>query len=276
MGSTDPYRLGRDVIASTRLNLQHYIWKENIGYLLHPSIRFPNASSNSDISIADVGTGTGIWLLDLHRQYPNATLHGFDISSEQYPAPGFLPSNISLRHLNILEEIPAEYVEKYDVVHARLLVQVVLQAGGDPRPVIKNLMKLVKPGGYIQWEEPNDDAGNRPLVKSDPETTVSESSEELMRRIDGKFRSKMPSWSIHLASTLTEQGLRDVLQDECHPDTYTLILDQMNYLGLFGELISKVPGVEKEELNELLEKAAVEARGGVAWKVRRFVFLGRK
>lgn len=59
MGSTDPYRLGRDVIASTRLNLQHYIWKENIGYLLHPSIRFPNASSNSDISIADVGTGTG-------------------------------------------------------------------------------------------------------------------------------------------------------------------------------------------------------------------------
>eukprot|EP00136_Aspergillus_niger_P009767 XP_001401990.2 methyltransferase [Aspergillus niger CBS 513.88] len=243
MGSTDPYRLGRDVIASTRLNLQHYIWKENIGYLLHPSIRFPNASSNSDISIADVGTGTGIWLLDLHRQYPNATLHGFDISSEQYPAPGFLPSNISLRHLNILEEIPEEYVEKYDVVHARLLVQVVLQAGGDPRPVIKNLMKLVKPGGYIQWEEPNDDAGNRPLVKSDPETTVSESSEELMRRIDGKFRSKNAF---------------------------------MNYLGLFGELISKVPGVEKEELNELLEKAAVEARGGVAWKVRRFVFLGRK
>lgn len=59
MGSTDPYRLGRDVIASTRLNLQHYIWKESIGYLLHPSIRFPDASSNSDISIADVGTGTG-------------------------------------------------------------------------------------------------------------------------------------------------------------------------------------------------------------------------
>lgn len=34
-------------------------------------------------------------------------------------------------------------MEKYDVVHARLLVQVVLQAGGDPRPVIRNLMRLV-------------------------------------------------------------------------------------------------------------------------------------
>ena len=55
MAASDPYRLGRDVIASTRLNLQHYIWKENIGYLLHPSIKL----SGDNISIADVGTGTG-------------------------------------------------------------------------------------------------------------------------------------------------------------------------------------------------------------------------
>lgn len=78
MGSTDPYRLGRDVIASTRLNLQHYIWKESIGYLLHPSIRFPDASSNSDISIADVGTGTGSVLLflthPLHRSSKLTTM----------------------------------------------------------------------------------------------------------------------------------------------------------------------------------------------------------
>ncbi|PYI02180.1 S-adenosyl-L-methionine-dependent methyltransferase, partial [Aspergillus sclerotiicarbonarius CBS 121057] len=271
MASSDPYRLGRDVIASTRLNLQHYIWKENIGYLLHPSIQL----SGDNISIADVGTGTGIWLLDLYRQYPNAELHGFDITSEQYPAPGFLPPNVTLSHLNILQDIPAEYVEKYDVVHARLLVQVVLQAGGDPRPVIQNLMKLIKPGGYLQWEEPNDDAGNRPLVKSDP-ATISEHSEDLMKRIDTRFRSKTPIWSVHLAETLTEQGLQQVLRDEFSPDTYTLILDQMNYLGLFGELISKVPGEENQVFRELLEKAVVEARGGVAWKVRRFVFVGRK
>lgn len=72
----------------------------------------------------------------------------------------------------------------------------------------------IEPGGYIQWEEPNDDAGNRPLVKSDPETTVSENSEELMKRIDGKFRSKMPSYetpflspSIQLAPFLQEHNI---------------------------------------------------------------------
>jgi hypothetical protein len=53
--ATDPYRLNRDVLASTRLNLQHYIWKESMGYILHPSIKLPSPG----IAIADVGTGTG-------------------------------------------------------------------------------------------------------------------------------------------------------------------------------------------------------------------------
>jgi hypothetical protein len=51
----DPYRLNRDLVASTRLNLQHYIWKESMEYVLHPSISLPD----SDVFIADIGTGTG-------------------------------------------------------------------------------------------------------------------------------------------------------------------------------------------------------------------------
>ena len=84
-----------------------------------------------------------IWMLDLHRELPDAELHGFDISLEQCPPAGFMPSNLSFRLLDILKDLPDEYVEKYDVVHARLLVQVVNQAGGDPRPLLRNLVKLV-------------------------------------------------------------------------------------------------------------------------------------
>lgn len=51
--------------------------------------------------------------------------------------------NVSLSKLDILGEIPEEYREKFDVVHARLLVQVVNQAGSDPVPVIRNMMKLL-------------------------------------------------------------------------------------------------------------------------------------
>ncbi|GFF44508.1 hypothetical protein IFM58399_07313 [Aspergillus lentulus] len=270
--ASDPYRLNRNVAASTRLSLQHYIWKENMGYLLHPCIDV----SRPDLAIADVGTGTGIWILDLLRQLPNAKLHGFDISSEQYPAPGFLPPNVSLSKLDILGEIPEEYREKFDVVHARLLVQVVNQAGSDPVPVIQNMMKLLKPGGYLQWEEPNDDASKRPIVKADPANS-SENAEKLLQRLDARFRAATPaSWSVALAETFKEQGLKNVVREEFSTDTYLLLLDQTNYLGLFGELISKLDGDLKEELSKLHANTVVEARNGLSWKVRRFAFVGQK
>ncbi|KAF4214802.1 hypothetical protein CNMCM8980_000041 [Aspergillus fumigatiaffinis] len=270
--ASDPYRLNRNVAASTRLSLQHYIWKENMGYLLHPSIDV----SRPDLAIADVGTGTGIWILDLLRQLPNAKLHGFDISSEQYPAPGFLPPNVSLSKLDILGEIPEEYREKFDVVHARLLVQVVNQAGSDPVPVIQNMMKLLKPGGYLQWEEPNDDASKRPIVKADPANS-SENAEKLLQRLDARFRAATPaSWSVALAETFKEQGLQNVVREEFSTDTYLLLLDQTNYLGLFGELISKLDGDLKEELTKLHANTVAEARNGLSWKVRRFAFVGQK
>ncbi|EAW21020.1 class I SAM-dependent methyltransferase [Aspergillus fischeri NRRL 181] len=270
--ASDPYRLNRNIAASTRLSLQHYIWKENMGYLLHPSIDV----SRPDLAIADVGTGTGIWILDLLRQLPNAKLHGFDISSEQYPAPGFLPPNVSLSKLDILGEIPEEYREKFDVVHARLLVQVVNQAGSDPVPVIQNMMKLLKPGGYLQWEEPNDDASKRPIVKADSANS-SENAEKLLQRLDARFRAATPaSWSVALAETFKEQGLQNVVREEFSTDTYLLLLDQTNYLGLFGELISKLEGDLKEELTKLHANTVAEARNGLSWKVRRFAFVGQK
>ncbi|KAH1631441.1 hypothetical protein LV164_004483 [Aspergillus fumigatus] len=270
--ASDPYRLNRNIAASTRLSLQHYIWKENMGYLLHPSIDV----SRPDLAIADVGTGTAIWILDLLRQLPNAKFHGFDISSEQYPAPGFLPPNVSLSKLDILGEIPEEYREKFDVVHARLLVQVVNQAGSDPVPVIRNMMKLLKPGGYLQWEEPNDDASKRPIVKADPANS-SENAEKLLQRLDARFRAATPaSWSVALAETFKEQGLQNVVREEFSTDTYLLLLDQTNYLGLFGELISKLDGNLKEELTQLHANTVAEARKGLSWKVRRFAFLGQK
>ncbi|KAF4290516.1 hypothetical protein CNMCM8686_001079 [Aspergillus fumigatus] len=189
--ASDPYRLNRNIAASTRLSLQYYIWKENMGYLLHPSIDV----SCPDLAIADVGTGTAIWILDLLCQLPNAKFHGFDISSEQYPAPGFLPPNVSLSKLDILGEIPEEYREKFDVVHACLLVQVVNQGG------------YLEPGGYLQWEEPNDDASKRPIVKADPANS-SENAEKLLQRLDARFRAATPAlWSVALAEMFKEQGL---------------------------------------------------------------------
>lgn len=61
----DSYGLTRDKTESARLNAQHYVWKTNIGFLLHPLIA---SSVGPAPRIGDIGTGTGIWILELADQ----------------------------------------------------------------------------------------------------------------------------------------------------------------------------------------------------------------
>lgn len=56
--SSDDYVLTRDVGASARLNLSHYIWLDAFGFNLHPRIADSIARSEH-LRVADVGTGTG-------------------------------------------------------------------------------------------------------------------------------------------------------------------------------------------------------------------------
>jgi hypothetical protein len=84
-GAADPYRLNRDIVASMRLNLQHYIWKENMGYILHPSIELPSTG----VRIADVGTGTGYYSQNINVTCTDSTYPEFGLTT--YPASTPMP-----------------------------------------------------------------------------------------------------------------------------------------------------------------------------------------
>ncbi|THV49791.1 hypothetical protein BGAL_0179g00160 [Botrytis galanthina] len=145
------YVLVRDMHASIRLNLQHYLWKDGLGYLLHPLI--PTPPPESKYRIADLGTGTGIWALDLARQLSSTVqIYGFDISSAQFPHPNYLPSNVKLEVMDSFQvEPPEELLESFDIVHLRLWLGIVMN--GDPSAILTHALKLLRPGGYIQWDE---------------------------------------------------------------------------------------------------------------------------
>ena len=156
---SDGYVLSRKYEASSRLNYQHYLWKETLQFGLHPSVALPSPSSSSSspsetcqtpLHIADVATGIGIWLTELARDLASARLVGFDISLEQCPPKEWLPSNITFQQLDLFAGIPAEWSGKFDVVHVRLILLVVQD---DPRSIARNLLKMLKPGGFLQWEE---------------------------------------------------------------------------------------------------------------------------
>lgn len=164
----DTYALGRDFKSASRLNYQHYLWYETLQFHLHPAIsatlpstasdhRAPRASSLSISSpayqprIADVGCGTAAWLRSITSIYPHALLDGFDVSLAQCTHPNWLPANLRLYEWNVFDEPRDDIVGVYDIVHVRLLFTVVRD--NDPAPIVENLIKLLKPGGWLQWDD---------------------------------------------------------------------------------------------------------------------------
>lgn len=162
----EPYWLGRDVYASARLTFQHQCLLRRQGYLLHPTISRATASPEDhadgvvpeDISIADVGTGNGIWAADMCAHLASMgrayTMTALDISDLQFPPKQTWPENCTFDVWNALSEVPENYLGKFDVVHARFL-----QAAFMNKPTaaaehfVRNMAKLLKPGGWLQWQE---------------------------------------------------------------------------------------------------------------------------
>ncbi|OQE04198.1 hypothetical protein PENSOL_c001G01363 [Penicillium solitum] len=149
--SRSVYMLDRDAAETQRLNNQHRFLVD-LSNLIHPSI-----PKDQLTAVADLGTGTGIWLEDVADLLPNKSvyLHGFDISSTQYPPlheiqrPGQNPIPLSVH--NALAPFPAEHRGRYDLVHIRLLTAGLKQV--DYIRVLANARDLLKPNGWIQWEE---------------------------------------------------------------------------------------------------------------------------
>nr|POF13360.1 n-methyltransferase tcpn [Quercus suber] len=120
-------------------------------------------------SVADVACGTALWLVEVGRQIgPSSDLHGFDINLNQAPPAQWLPKNLKLHSWNLFEDVPQEFVGAFDIVHVRLIT--VLIKDNDPRKVMQNLYKLLKPGGYLQWDEV--DVFRSFVVKAYPELEV--------------------------------------------------------------------------------------------------------
>jgi hypothetical protein len=83
-----------------------------------------------------------IWLLEAAENYPNAdALEGLDIALHQAPPQHLLPHNVRFKRLDLQEDLPAEFVGRYDLVHARFLLGLV--RNNDPLPLLKNLLKLL-------------------------------------------------------------------------------------------------------------------------------------
>lgn len=96
-----------------------------------------------------MATGTGVFLQHIHNEHPGATLHGFDISSALFPSPAH--QDITFETLDVKQPIPESLRGKYDLVHVRMLAAAMMP--DEWAPVVRNVSMLLRPGGWLQWEE---------------------------------------------------------------------------------------------------------------------------
>ncbi|KAL8718172.1 MAG: hypothetical protein Q9225_004667 [Loekoesia sp. 1 TL-2023] len=265
------YGLSRDIAAGARLDLQHYCFKELLGFNVSPQIPIP--PDNVDLAIADIGTGTGIWLTDLARELPNARLDGFDSSIDQFPPKAWWPQNVSLRYLDALEPVPEELHGKYDIVNVRLFMFVIQD--GDPKPLLANLRNILKPGGFLQWIEHNP---HTVRVESPNHDDKRSAHDAIVNTVANRRKN---DWVSQLPEHLQDAGFTSV-SHSAHPFPPELRMPFTRINLLAGEEVSYVlddnSGSESSGSRHraLLQEAFEESKNGVCMVWSPVVVVGRR
>ncbi|KAI0870199.1 hypothetical protein GGS24DRAFT_476116 [Hypoxylon argillaceum] len=136
-----------------RLNLQHHLFNNIMqNDLLPPQISKSLSNLATPPKILEIATGTAVWLTEIAKTLsPEAELVGLDFDTSKFPPPSSLAPNITLRQANMFEPFPSDLLGRFDVVNVRLIIYALKEGYGTN--LVKNLMTLLKPGGYISWAE---------------------------------------------------------------------------------------------------------------------------
>jgi len=135
------YLYPNDSNERDRLDLQHVMLKHAFKDRNH------FAPLKNPQRILDIGTGTGIWVMEMARdEFPNAQIHGTDLSPIQ---PTDVYDNVHFFIDDASEEDWAVEPASYDYIHTRVL----LGSFGDFRDIIRKSFYYTKPGGYMESQE---------------------------------------------------------------------------------------------------------------------------
>ncbi|OTA97732.1 hypothetical protein M434DRAFT_391659 [Hypoxylon sp. CO27-5] len=92
--------------------------------------------------VLDVGTGTGIWAIDVGDQYPKAEVTGTDLSPTQ---PLWVPPNVKFE----IDDCTKEWTwpsNTFDFIHIRYLFGAI----ADWTALFRQAFRCCKPGGWVQ------------------------------------------------------------------------------------------------------------------------------
>ncbi|CAG8558929.1 3997_t:CDS:2 [Acaulospora morrowiae] len=197
------YQLPNDDEEIDRLTVQHYIARS----ILRSNYCAPvfNVLKNG-AKVLDVGCGPGTWLLDMATEFPSSKFFGIDISN-MYPQE-IKPPNVYFEEADLLEGLPFDD-NTFDFVVMRNMVSA-LKLGDWENKVLQELIRVCKPGGYIESTEFEIPGSNRGPMS----TKLCDAWIEIMKtknidltistRLDQLYRSHKPT-SLDLVTHITRQ-----------------------------------------------------------------------
>ncbi|KAG8911012.1 hypothetical protein FRC01_005982 [Tulasnella sp. 417] len=141
------YALPTDAYEHNRMDYQHKFLR----LLLDDSI-YPNpdvvdkalsAEANPTPNIVDLGTGSGIWAIEMAKKFPYANVLGSDVVLPGHPEES-VPGNCRFEFLDVNKDM-GKLQEIYDVVHWRL----VESATVDTDQFFYDVARVLRPGGVL-------------------------------------------------------------------------------------------------------------------------------
>ncbi|KAI8257147.1 Secondary metabolism regulator LAE1 [Colletotrichum sp. SAR11_239] len=133
------YLLPNDEPEQDREDMKHAMCVNVMDGKLH------SAPLENPQKIVDIGTGTGIWAIDIGDEYPEADVLGIDLSPIQ---PDWVPPNVRF----MIDDAEADWVwpeNSLDFVHARHMCMAIKNWPG----LLSEAYKSLKPGGWVELQE---------------------------------------------------------------------------------------------------------------------------
>jgi SAM-dependent methyltransferase len=274
-----PYQPTISLTHHNRLDEQHIFTTKNLGFLLHPNISHPSSKAK----IADIGAGSGAWLLDVAKHLPS-TCHftGFDVTDSAFPAKETLPPKVSFKVQDMFLPFAPEDLGTFDVVAVRFTSSVISRAKWTA--CIINLMTLLKPGGWLQWI----DSCNFALYNSVPGTSRA-ACQEIYDGLDTYRQEEEPviglmmreAKNLRREEVWRELGFVNVQEDVFSSDRLGEQRDASTrnivacFLGCLEGLVGdERSGWTKEKIQGLQEKAMKEIDDGVYHTLDQVCIIG--
>lgn len=222
---------------------------------------------------------------DLEKEKKNVTLLGFDVKNHHFPAPENLPSNVRLATLDAFtESLSQEHVGQYDVVHIRAFSSVVKD--DNPGPILKNAYAMLKPGGYIQWDEFDGDAMKAVAPGDDqenPSVPITATADLLATSYQSQttVMNLKYGWIKRFEQLFQEHGFEPVetkemeVKKELRDVMTNSLLMIHDHIAIFAVQNGKLIGTDKN-WDKLWEGCLEEINQGVSITLDMVVAVGRK